>query len=164
MTTQITIKITVLLSILFFMAACTNQPTPKSRKVETEQQKIGDSPRNPNHVNFAGTYLTGNKENGGDWTEIKIESLKGGERFQVTVDAKVRKGVKSCSFDKIGTVRNDTLFIETTDWKRPVTTFIVKRDNKIVFDVIEKEEDDRYVLNWYCSGGGSLIGEYVQTY
>ena len=40
-----------------------------------------------------------------------IESLKGGDSFQVSVDAKERKGKKSCNFNKIGIVRNDTLFI-----------------------------------------------------
>lgn len=68
-----------------------------------------------------------------------------------------------CNFNKIGIVRNDTLFIETTDWKKPVTAYIVKKDDKIIFDVIEKEEDDRYVLSYYCSGGGSLIVEYTKT-
>lgn len=149
---------------VLLLIACNSNQTKNNSTTEIEQQKISDKPTNKNtQVDFSGSYLSGNKTDGSDWTEVNIESLKGGDSFQVSVDAKERKGKKSCNFNKIGIVRNDTLFIETTDWKKPVTAYIVKKEDKIIFDVIEKEEDDRYVLSYYCSGGGSLIGEYTKT-
>ncbi|ENA1814289.1 hypothetical protein ABF174_000892 [Flavobacterium psychrophilum] len=136
--------------------------TLTSCKVKTEQQKNQNSIETFGEKTnkFEGIYISGSKERNEFWSEVKIEKINNSDSCNVIVSSQVIKSKECCSFSKSGIIRNDTLFIETTDWKKPVTVFITKNVNTITFDVIEKAEDDRFVLNWYCCGGGSLIGDY----
>lgn len=120
------------------------------------------SPSTSNISNFEGTYITGKKEGGNYWVEVNIKSLKNQDSCRIVVDSKKVNNREGCVFNKLGLLKNDTIFIKTTDWKRPVTVIITKKMDKITIDAIEKETDDRFVLGWYCSGGGSLIGDYVK--
>ncbi|OCB76517.1 hypothetical protein [Flavobacterium crassostreae] len=114
-------------------------------------------------THFEGKYLYGKKQGGAYWIEVKITDLKNQQHYNVTVQSKEIKGKSCCRFNKTGTLKNDTLFIKTTDWKKPVTVIITKKNRTITIDAIEKEADDRYALNWYCCGGGSLMGDYTQN-
>ncbi|SNB30199.1 conserved hypothetical protein [Flavobacterium psychrophilum] len=120
------------------------------------------TPSASNMSNFEGTYIYGKKEGASDWVEINIKSLKNQDSCSIVVNSKTINNKKGCEFNKLGLLKNDTIFIKTTDWKRPVTVIITKKTNKITIDAIEKQTDDRFVLNWYCSGGGSLIGDYIK--
>lgn len=145
------------------LVACNSQTAKKDNTSVSEEAKEMTSVVSNEKMNdFVGTYLSGQKEGGHDWVEIKIEDLKSQDSCKITVDAKERNGKKGCTFDKVGVLKNDTIFIQTTDWKKPVTVIITKKDNKISVDAIEKEDGDRYVLNYYCNGGGSLIGDYTK--
>lgn len=158
-------KKTILTSVIAITAlvACNNQAkTKENTSVAEETEEVKSVASNENMNDFAGTYLSGQKEGGHDWIEIKIEDLKNQDSCKITVDAKEINGRKGCTFDKVGVLKNDTIFIQTTDWKKPVTVIITKKDNKIFVDAIEKEDGDRYVLNYYCNGGGSLIGDYTK--
>ena len=128
------------------------------------QTKKKRSSSRSNISDFEGVYLDGKKEGGNYWIEVTIKNLKNQNSCRILVDSKRINERKGCEFNKIGILKNDTIFIKTTDWKRPVTVIITKKMNKITIDAIEKETDDRFVLAWYCLGGGSLIGDYVKNH
>lgn len=148
---------------IIFLIACNKQTQQKDKTTSMEETKdVKNSTPQKSINDFVGTYLSGQKEGGNDWVEVKIEDLKNQDSCKITVDSKERNGRKGCTFDKTGILKNDTIFIQTTDWKKPVTVIITRKDTKISIDAIEKEDGDRYVLNYYCNGGGSLIGDYTK--
>ncbi len=145
----------IMLSAMLFVG-CNNQSKQKSLSTKTTMQSEETKSL---ASEFVGTYISGQKEDGHFWVEVEIADL-GNDSCKVVVNSKELKGRECCSFSDIGKVQNDTIFLYLTDWKRPVTAIITKKDNDITFDVIEKEDGDRYVLNFYCCGGGSLMGDY----
>lgn len=138
--------------IFFSLCSFSYAMEPKTSNNDTIKK------RNP--INFEGDYMDGSKNKGGWWMEVKIRKIDHDGEYSITVHSSKIKSMECCSFDKRGLVKNDTLFLTITDWQRPITAIITKNKNVITFDVIEKQPDDRYVLNWYCCGGASLMGSY----
>ena len=114
---------------------------------------------------FEGTYLSGSKENGHFWVEIIIKPTAQQGEYQIEVKSKELKGYACCELRKNGILRNDTIFVQTTEWKRPVTMTISKNksSNILTIGAIEKQNDDRFALSYYCCGGKSLMGEYAKS-
>jgi hypothetical protein len=138
-----------------------NSETAKKTTVIDNNRMITRQASDDKQINpFEGVYLSSSKENGYFWTEVKIENIINSDSCRILVSSEKVRGKVCCSFNKSGVVRNDTLFIETTDLNRPITVFITKNKSKITIDAIEKKDGDRYILNYYCCGGGSLIGDY----
>ena len=158
-------KIVTTIAVTFIFIACNNHSN-ETKTTVTKTDIVSKSSEkqttNPGINDFVGIYISGQKEDGNDWVEIEIENLEKQDSCKITVDTKVINGRKNCTFQKVGIYKNDTIFINTTDWKKPVTVILTRKDNKITFDAIEKEDGDRYVLNYYCNGGGSLIGDYTK--
>jgi hypothetical protein len=108
---------------------------------------------------FEGTYLAGKKSD--YWVTVKIEKLDIQDRYAIMITSKEIKEQQTCQFNKTGYLNNDTIFIKITDWKRPVTAIITKKNKTISIDVIKKLSDDQFALMYYCNGGASLIGKYT---
>src|SRR5260221_14056880 len=73
---------------------------------------------------FEGTYLVGKKDK--YWVELTVTKSGPQNSFKIEVKSKLVKGSICCEFNKEGILKNDTIFVETREWKRPVTMIITK--------------------------------------
>lgn len=100
------------------------------------------------------------REEGYDWVAVLItanESAHGTEQINIKVRARSDIKKPTCSFDGQATLMGQDnahgiIFATTANNSK---VFLQFKGGKLIID-----SEDQYALNYYCSGGGSLVGDY----
>jgi hypothetical protein len=116
------------------------------------------APAAPAANNYTGEYIW-QEDPQGYYQTVSIAQAATGE-YNVRFSASAVKGKPGCSFEGKGTIVNDTLKIPVAWRDGTVTMTIIARNDTV--DVFTQNFEDRFALNYYCSGGGSLAGEYYK--
>lgn len=106
-----------------------------------------------------GNYVSADyekKNEGYDWVAVIVNKSSDST---ITVSVRSRSDIKkpTCTFDNTAYKLNDSTYTTTTDGK--VIHYVFAK-NSITIGT-EKQEDSA-LLNYYCSGGGSLAGTYTK--
>lgn len=108
---------------------------------------------------YSGEYITGEYPKG-YYQSLKVESTSANQ-YTVSFSASKVKGKEACRFQGNGSIINDTLKVPV-EWNEKTVqmTLFLRNDTMVVFT---ENFDDRFALNYYCSGGASLTGNYPRT-
>ncbi len=93
---------------------------------------------------------------GYDWVGVMIRS-EGNEQIEIKVRARSDIKKPTCQFDGTATFmgQDDAHGIIFQSKINDSTAFFQFKDDKLTID-----SEDKYALNYFCSGGGSLAGNY----
>ncbi len=108
--------------------------------------------------NYAGEYIW-QEDPKGYYQSVSIGQNSTGA-YEVLFSASSIKGKPGCSFEGKGSIINDTLKVPIAWRDKTVTMTLFARNDTI--HVFTQGFEDRFALNYYCSGGGSLAGEYYR--
>ncbi len=93
---------------------------------------------------------------GNDWVAVMI-SANGAEQINIKVRARSDVKKPTCTFDGQATLMGQDnahgVIFETTANDSKV--FLQFKGDKLTID-----SEGKYALNYYCSGGGSIVGDY----
>ncbi|MCD6597331.1 MAG: PliI family lysozyme inhibitor of I-type lysozyme, partial [Bacteroidales bacterium] len=110
-------------------------------------------------IELAGDYVSSeyNKRNEGyDWVAVLVTKTND-SIVHISVRSRADKKKPTCTYDTDATKINNTTFKAETDGKNIVFSF---KDN--VLNITTEKEDDKDILSYFCSGGGSLLGDYTK--
>ncbi len=119
-------------------------------KNETNQQLINNS-------DYSGNYVTNSyaqRKEGFDWVSVAIKQINKDE-IKVSVRSRIDIKKPSCTFDTIAKKVTETTYKSVIDGKTILFEF--KED---LLSISTKNVEDKFILMYYCSGGGSLMGDY----
>ncbi|CAA0152015.1 hypothetical protein V2647_10600 [Tenacibaculum maritimum] len=143
-------KAIALLSIMSLVViGCKNNPKDKENTVQEKEPVV--------ITDFSGNYVTASykkRNEGYDWIAV---SVKQNSEKEIAVSVCSRADIKkqTCTFDAIAEKMNANTFATVVDGKTILFTF---KSNGI--SITTEKFEDRFILNYYCSGGGSLAGDY----
>ncbi|MGM8898978.1 MULTISPECIES: hypothetical protein [unclassified Psychrobacter] len=96
---------------------------------------------------------------GDDWVGVVVRADDVDDGDQINIQVRARSDIKkpTCHFDGKATLMGQdeahgVIFQTTVD---DSTAFFQFKDGKLTID-----SQDKYVLNQFCSGGGTLVGDY----
>lgn len=136
-----------LLLILLTVISC------KDKKVETPKtinlEKVS--------IEISGEYVSEEyqkRNEGYDWMAVSINQISD-TSYHISVRSRIDLKKPSCTFDTDAIKTNDTTYKASIEGKNVLFVFT----NDTLRITTEKEEDNG-LLNYYCSGGGSVAGSY----
>ena len=95
---------------------------------------------------------------GSDWVGVMIRANGADNGEQINIQVRARSDVKkpSCHFDGKATLmgQDDAHGVIFQSKVNDSTAFFQFQDDKLTID-----SQDKYALNYFCSGGGSIVGE-----
>ncbi|APD07226.1 hypothetical protein UJ101_01715 [Flavobacteriaceae bacterium UJ101] len=119
---------------------------------------------NPSHIelenryiNHSGNYVSesySKRDMGYDWVAVKINQTSPGQ-ISISIRSRADKKKPSCTFDSIAEKIKDNTFQTIIEKKTILFEF-----NHNALTISTKDFDDRFILMYFCNGGGSLMGEY----
>jgi hypothetical protein len=98
------------------------------------------------------------RHQGYDWIAVKVQADEN-DQNSVHITVRSRDDIKkpTCTFDGqakfMGQDQAHGIIFETTANDSKV--FLQFQSDQLTID-----SDDKYALNYYCSGGGSIVGDY----
>ncbi|WP_018674836.1 copper resistance protein NlpE [Riemerella columbina] len=112
--------------------------------------------------NYEGEYaINSSKEKGAYWQKLSIKKeVKG---YLVSFTASEVNGKEACRFSDYGTIKSDTLFVDMKSGGKTIPMAIAPTHDQLGVEVFTKNFENRFQLMYYCSGGGSLAGNYLKT-
>jgi hypothetical protein len=154
---------------LFLLYYCLTACSPESKQqpdititaspTTTTDSLITQKPTKILNNTHLGEYLW-QEDPQGYFQTVKVTQGTRGE-YEVSFSASVIKGKPGCTFTGKGSIVNDTLKVPIEWRKKKVNmTIFVKGDTVKVFT---ENFEDRFALNYYCTGGGSLAGDYYRV-
>lgn len=140
-------KTTLIVVITFAVIAC------KNKTAKTTQANIPTKTA----IELAGDYVSVDYEKrteGYDWVAVSVTSNTD-STMHVAIRSRVDIKKPTCTFDANATKTNDTTYYADIDGKRILFAF-----NDSTITIATEKEEESAILNYYCSGGGSLAGSY----
>jgi hypothetical protein len=96
---------------------------------------------------------------GSDWVGVMVRADGADNGDQINIQVRARSDVKkpSCHFDGKATLmgQDDAHGVIFQSKVNDSTAFFQFKD-----DTLSIDSQDKYTLNYFCSGGGSIVGEY----
>ena len=136
---------------LLFVGCENNSGKIKNSEIKTTQQ-------NKSLVsNFSGNYVSTGYEKrneGNDWVSVSVKT--NGDEINVSVRSRADIKKPTCTLDVVARKLNETVFEASIDGKIVLFNF---EGNKL--NIATMKEEDSSVLNFYCSGGASIAGNYT---
>lgn len=137
--------------IALAMIGCKNNSEKSAAKEMTSQQETVAT------ATFSGNYVSASYEKrseGYDWIAVSVKQNSQDE-IAVSVRSRADKKKPTCTFDAIAKKLNANTFKALVNGKAVLFTY---KDNSI--SISTENPDDSGILNFYCSGGASIAGEY----
>jgi len=139
-----TISITVIIAVL--VSGCiNNKKTTQSNSQETSLES------------FSGDYVSSeyNKRSEGyDWVAVTIKQ-KTDSTAHISVRSRADRKKPTCTFDADAVKTNNNTLMASVEGKNIVFTL-----NADTLKIDTEKKEDINILNYFCSGGGSLMGAY----
>jgi len=123
-------------------------PKTKPTVVQKHSQKA---------VSFIGNYVDDNyakRDSGYDWVAVMVKPVTD-STFQLSVRSRIDIKKPTCTFDATGTRLHTDTLLTTFEGKGILFVF-----GDSTLNITTVREEDKGVLNYFCSGGGSLEGTY----
>jgi hypothetical protein len=146
----------VAITILTVISCKYNQKTAKTENKtfeKTEQSNNSSKSISALVGNYVSEDYTKRNE-GYDWVAVSVHQLSD-STIHISVRSRADKKKPTCTFDANATKIGDDRFKTSIDGKSILFTF---KDSKI--SITTEKEEDKDILNYYCSGGGSLADTY----
>ncbi len=127
---------------------------------ETETTEVKKIEEKQIQKEFAGNYVTESfekRKEGYDWMAVKV-SHENENEINVSVRSRSDKKKPTCTFDAVAKKMDDNSFYSELD----KGTVLFKFSNDTL-SISTKEFDNRFMLQYFCSGGGSVMGSYMKT-
>lgn len=148
---MIKLNTSALLGMAFLaLVSCKNE-TKKTHTQETTQEAVTTT------LSVTGNYVSSEyekRDEGYDWVSVAVKAAKD-EQLKIAVRSRADKKKPTCTFEALAKKVNDSTFSATAEGKTILFSF---KDNQI--SITTQNESDSNILNFYCSGGGSLAGSY----
>jgi hypothetical protein len=152
---------------LFLLFYCVTACSPESKQqaqntvgntLATTDSLITGKPTQTANIIYQGEYIW-QEDPQGYYQTVHITESSTGE-YEVSFSASAIKGKPGCSFTGKGSIVNDTLKVPVT-WREKIVDMTIFADGDTV-KVFTENFEDRFALNYYCTGGGSLAGDYYR--
>ena len=141
------LKIALLTIVVFSLVSC------------SEKESNSKSDQVSNVENFVGNYVSegySKRVEGYDWVVVSI-SKQNDTMVNILVRSRVDKKKATCTFDAKATVENESTLKTVFDGKTILFSFADKQ-----LTINTEKEEDKAILQYFCSGGGSLAGTYIK--
>lgn len=105
---------------------------------------------------IAGSYVSSDyskRQEGYDWVAVQVSNLPD-NRLEIKIRSRADKKKPTCTYDAIAYQLDDNTYESIEEGKQILFTF---SNNQVTIDA---KEEDKSILSFYCSGGGSLVGVY----
>jgi hypothetical protein len=138
--------------ILITTLCCNNQDKSKATKLSSQTENTLQS-----ISHFTGDYVSesySKRSEGYDWMAVSVNQLSDSS-VHIMVRSRFDKKKPSCTFDADAIKLSDNQFKSDVDGKRIIYTF-----NKNSINIAPDKSEDKDILQYYCSGGGSFSGNY----
>ena len=140
---------------LFALSGCNNM-TPSVNHQAIKQPKADVMPAVQAVVGDYADEGYEKRAQGYDWVGVMVRAESD---QQINIKVRARSDIKkpSCQFDGKATLmgQDDAHGIIFQSKVNDSTAFFQFKDDKLTID-----SQDKYALNYFCSGGGTLIGDY----
>ena len=149
---MIKLNTTALLTIaLLSLVSCKNESKKTTPQENTTQEAVAI-------VNHAiGNYVSSEYEKrneGYDWVSVAVKPAINNQ-LKIVVRSRADKKKPTCTFDVLAEKENDSIYKAVINDKTIVFSFKGKQ-----MSIATENKEDNSLLNFYCSGGGSLAGTY----
>lgn len=152
------LKISTIAAILIFtITGCKNNTdTPKTEnKTTSKTEQTGNTKKSISAV--FGNYVSDSyskRSEGFDWVAVTVNQLSD-STVHISVRSRADLKKPTCTFDADAVRISDNVFKTNVDGK----SILFKFSDSTINIAAEKEED-KSILNYFCSGGGSLADTY----
>ena len=140
---------------LLTLSGCNNM-TPSVNNQTTKQPNAAVTPAVQAVVGDYADEGYGKRAQGYDWVGVMVRAESD---QQINIKVRARSDIKkpSCQFDGKATLmgQDDAHGIIFQSKVNDSTAFFQFKDDKLTID-----SQDKYALNYFCSGGGTLVGDY----
>ncbi len=148
----------IFLSAILFLAliSCNSNADKKESEITTDTTTIIATPAS---VDRSGNYVSAdyaNRAKGFDWVAVAVKNISG-DTVSISVRSRADKKKPTCTFDAVAHKQNDSTYVAVAQGKNILFTF--SGDN---ITIAAKNVADSGVLNYFCSGGGTLAGNYTK--
>ncbi len=137
----------LIILILLFTNGCKNKTENTSTSTTTAPVK----------KDVSGNYTDDSyvkRNEGYDWVAVIVKASSD-STLHISVRSRADKKKPSCTFDADAKLTNDSTYTAVSEGKNIIFTFT---DSTISINT--ENEADKGILNYFCSGGGSLEGNY----
>jgi hypothetical protein len=138
--------------VIITVISCNNQDNSKATKLTSQTENTIQS-----ISNFAGDYVSESytkRSEGYDWMAVSVNQLSDSS-VHIAVRSRIDKKKPSCTFDADAIKISNNQFKSNVDGKRIIYTF-----NKNAINIAPDKNEDKDILQYYCSGGASFSGDY----
>ncbi|MDQ0477294.1 PliI family lysozyme inhibitor of I-type lysozyme [Chryseobacterium sp. MDT2-18] len=152
-------KSTLIAVIVSTVLSCKNNSEKTETDIKTAEQSIYTDDSGKSVSGLVGDYVSSsyNRRNEGyDWVAVSVTQLANNS-IHISVRSRADKKKPTCTFDADASEIDENVYRATVNGKNILFTF----KNNTVTIASEKPEDGG-LLNYYCSGGGSLGGVYTK--
>ena len=143
-------------STLFALGGCNNATKANMDNHSVTQPAAMLSPAVKVIVGDYASEGYAKRAQGSDWVGVMVKAV--GDK-QIDIKIRARSDVKkpTCHFDGKATLmgQDDAHGIIFQSKVNDSTAFFQFKDDKLTID-----SQDKYALNYFCSGGGTLVGDY----
>ena len=133
------------------IAGCKSDSEPADTKDASIEQATASS------VDFSGNYVSPDYEQRGegyDWVAVSI-AQRTADELSASVRSRADRKKPTCTFDGTAYQLQENIFRSVVEGKTILFTFVGN-----VVSISTENPDDAGILNFYCSGGASIAGEY----
>lgn len=141
------------LLVIAFLAivSCKNEAKKTDTQETIKQETVATI------TDVTGNYVSSEYEKrneGYDWVSVAVKPAAN-DNIKIAVRSRADKKKPTCTFDALAEKTNDSTYTADINGKTVVFSF---KNKQISIATVNKE--DNGLLNFYCSGGGSLAGSY----
>ncbi len=138
--------------VILTAISCNNQDKSKAPNLTSQTENTIQS-----ISKFTGDYVSENytkRNEGYDWMAVSVNQLSDSS-VHISVRSRIDKKKPSCTFDADAIKISKNQFRSNIDGKYIIYTFNLNSIN-----IAPAKNEDNVILQYYCSGGGSISGNY----
>lgn len=138
--------------VILTAISCNNQDKSKAPNLTSRTENTIQS-----ISKFTGDYVSENytkRNEGYDWMAVSVNQLSDSS-VHISIRSRIDKKKPSCTFDADAIKISKNQFRSNIDGKYIIYTFNLNSIN-----IAPAKNEDNVILQYYCSGGGSISGNY----
>ncbi len=149
----------LMLALGFALISCNPaEQHQQNKKEQPQQQQALVSKLDPAHYgDFVLKDAYEQRKSGADWLAITISRVNE-RQVEVKVRSRADKKKPTCTLDRLGQIESPDVVRVRIDDKSALLKFSGQQ-----LQVLPASDDDAGILQYVCSGGGSLAGTYEQV-
>lgn len=148
---------TLAFAIIASVLSCKKSTETATAETKNTDKKEQTATPSASAEAFVGDYVSAEyakRNEGYDWVAVSVSQVSD-STLHVSVRSRADKKKPTCTFDADVVKSAENIYKATVDGKNILFTF---KDNSV--SISTEKQEDRGILNYYCSGGGSLADTY----